>query len=97
MSDTMPAADPTAKLPALPRSIIRTIVPSIVGQLVAWAAVAHISVDPSTQAAASAELGVVLTGGYYAAVRALEARYPAVGWLLGAKGAPTYPTTSTTA
>lgn len=90
MSSTAPT-DPTRTLPALPRSIIRTVVPSIVGQLVAWAAVAHLTVDPSTQAAASTELGVLLTAGYYAGVRALEARWPAVGWLLGAKGAPTYP------
>lgn len=94
MSINQPASNDPATLPALPRSIVRTVVPAVVGQVVSWAAVAHVSVDASTQAELAAGLGVVLTAGYYAGVRALEARWPAIGWLLGAKGAPSYTPTA---
>lgn len=69
-------------------SLIRTIVPTAVGAVAAYLVTRFgITID-----SASLELALVsvLTGAYYAAARALEARYPWAGFLLGYKAPPTY-------
>lgn len=73
-------------------SLIRTYVPVGVGAALAWiASRTGVVIDESTAAGGVAFFGAVLTGLYYAAVRALEARFPAVGFLLGVAKPPVYP------
>jgi hypothetical protein len=69
------------------RSIIRTIVPLIVGSVVGWLATQGIDVD---RAALMTAVDTAIGGLYYVAVRAAEKRWPQAGWLLGAPGAPSY-------
>lgn len=76
---------------ALAISIIRTYVPIIVGGLVAWLLTLGIELDASTQTSLIIALTGLIQAVYYAGVRALETRYPAVGVLLGvAKSPDTY-------
>lgn len=66
-------------------SIRRTIVPLIVG------AVAASVLDPVLPSALVAEWATVaIAAVYYAGIRFLEFRVPAVGWLLGGTGIPEY-------
>lgn len=76
-------------------SLIRTYVPVVVGAVVAYVTRKLGWVTPDTTAAATAFTGVVI-GLYYAAARALEKRYPVLGWLLGRPAQPTYPATPET-
>lgn len=69
------------------RSLIRTIVPLIVGSLVAWLATRDINVD---QALILPAADAIITAVYYGVVRFLETKVPAAGWLLGVPGAPSY-------
>jgi len=74
-------------------SLIRTVVPVIVGQLITWLAAAGI-IDQTGQISAAllSLLTVILTAAYYAIVRVLEAKVSdKFGWLLGVPKAPTYP------
>lgn len=68
-------------------SLIRTYTPIVAGYLVSLALSAGFQVD-------SAQAETLLTGasiaGYYALVRYLERKWPAVGWLLGSPRKPTY-------
>ena len=68
-------------------SIIRTVVPVIVGVLLGQAA--RLGLD--LPAGAVTEIvTVAVTAAYYAIVRAIEQRVPAVGVLLGYPRAPKY-------
>ena len=73
------------------RSLVRTAVPLIVGALVGWLTSRGIKVDEATILPAVDSLVAAL---YYATVRGLESRWPSLGWLLGAPGAPSYGTTT---
>lgn len=75
-------------------SIIRTLTAYLVGWLLSLGVVQAVGF---TEEQLSWVVVVVLTGGsavltslYYTAVRLLEQRWPAFGWLLGRKGAPIY-------
>jgi hypothetical protein len=69
-------------------SLWRTVVPLIVGTLVAWLAHAGIGVD---SAAATAWLGTAFSAVYYAAFRLAEAHLGgAWGWFLGLARPPHY-------
>lgn len=72
-------------------SCIRTTVPAWTAGAIVWlAAHAGIVIDEQTsQAATLAATGIVVAV-WYALVRQLERRWPAVGWLLGAPKAPSY-------
>ena len=70
-------------------ALIRTIVPAIVGLLLAAAAKANIDIDG---AALNGIVDAVVIGVYYLAVRQLERRWPKFGVLLGVPKQPTYPT-----
>lgn len=70
-------------------SIIRTVVPLLVGAAITQ--LLRLGVDVDTTAATTLATTTV-TGVYYAAVRAAERRWKRVGWLLGYPLAPTYPT-----
>lgn len=71
-------------------SIIRTIVPSLVGAIVAFFVSKGINVDEATQAQAISLLTVVFISLYYSAARYLETKYPKLGYLLGVPKTPTY-------
>ena len=68
-------------------SLVRTVVPAVVGWLIALAAKAQIELD-------AAELEAVLTpvaiGLYYFVGRLLERRRAWFGWLLGVPKQPSY-------
>lgn len=73
-------------------SLWRTVVPLIVGTLVAALAHAGIGID---SAAATAWLTGAFAAGYYALFRLLEAHVsPRFGWLLGLARPPQYPSTA---
>lgn len=69
-------------------SIIRTGVPVLVGLVLAKLA-AKTGITADLGLASEVATGLAI-GGYYAAVRALEARWPFFGVLLGWKAAPEY-------
>ena len=62
-------------------SLIRTICPVVVGAVTAFL-IAH-GLPDINAAAVEGWLTPVLIAAYYAAIRAAEARWPQVGWLLG--------------
>ena len=72
---------------ALSKSLVRTIVPIIIGALVSALALAGLEVDPG-----ALEPGVyaIVSAAYYALIRVLEERWPKVGKLLGTQGKPDY-------
>lgn len=68
-------------------SLIRTVVPTIVGVAMAWLATKGLNFD--SEVVVPAVTGIC-TVGYYAVVRFIEQRRPAVGVLLGKPAAPQY-------
>jgi hypothetical protein len=72
-------------------SLVRTVVPVIVGVLLGWAAKVGLNLP---EGAVTEIVTVTLTAVYYALARLLEAEWPAVGrWLLALGlpvGRPTY-------
>lgn len=69
-------------------SIVRTVVPAVVGLIVAAFARANVDIPPGLLDEAIA--GIVTTA-YYAVVRLAETHLgPAYGWLLGVAKRPTY-------
>lgn len=69
-------------------SLIRTYVPLLVAYLVGWLASLGISVSDEAQAAIVTAIGTVVAGAYYAIVRVLERRWPALALLLGSRQQP---------
>lgn len=79
-------------MPQLVTSLIRTLVPWVVGYLLALAAKAGLDLP---EGLATELVTVALGGVYYLVVRILETRGKAAfGWLLGAPKAPTYDATA---
>ncbi len=70
--------------------LIRTWVPIGVGAAISWLATAGLELDSETQAAAIIAATGAIQAAYYTAIRLLEAKYPAIGWLLGSAKAPNY-------
>jgi hypothetical protein len=68
-------------------SLIRTIVPVIVGLVLAGLIKLGIEVD---ETALATVFDGLLIGLYYALARWLESKWPSLGWLLGAPKQPTY-------
>lgn len=73
-------------------SFVRTVVPAMVGLILAG--LAKLGIDADLSVAVSALVDAVFVGGYYALVRLLEARWPFFGVLLGWKAQPSYPPAS---
>lgn len=69
------------------RSVVRTVVPLIVGTIVGWLATRGVEVD---RASLIAVVDPIVAAIYYALVRVIERRVPSFGWLLGVPGAPSY-------
>lgn len=72
-------------------SIVRTVVPGIVGTALAWLASRGLDLTAYTNAVNLFLVPACITV-YYSAVRWLEARYPAAGLLLGWRAEPKYVT-----
>lgn len=72
-------------------SLVRTWVPVGVGAVLSWLAVRFgIVVPEDISTEVTVGLTAVVVAVYYGIVRALEARWPWFGKLLGAKKAPAY-------
>ena len=71
-------------------SIIRTVVPSLVGSFILVLSNWGISVDNAAVAGLTAFTISLFIGGYYALVRLVSKRYPQAEWLLGYKAKPNY-------
>lgn len=71
-------------------SLIRTITPVVIGLILAGLAKLGLGVDEAASTALNAGLDAFFIGGYYAAARWLEARWPSLGLLLGSTSQPTY-------
>lgn len=77
---------------ALWASIVRTVVPIVVGAVLGWFASANLPLDPEFEGALTALITLLLTTAYYVDVRLFETYIsPKIGWLLGhAKSPDTY-------
>lgn len=73
-----------------PPAVIRTIVPSVVGFVLAFLASHNIHVGTDVQEYLTAGLTVALGGLYYIVAAALQSRWPLAGLLLGSTARPTY-------
>jgi hypothetical protein len=71
-------------------SLIRTWTPILAGAILGWAITVGLPVTQADKAGLTAVLTAVAGGLYYLAVRSLERRWPALGWLLGKPAAPVY-------
>lgn len=69
-------------------SIVRTLVPVAVGQLVAYLATIGVNVPEDVMAGLTVVLGFVVTTLYYLAIRFLEQKFPKIGALLGWAAVP---------
>lgn len=73
--------------PAAP-SIVRTIVPVAVGQIVAYIATLGLVVPGEVENALTVILGFIVTTVWYVVVRFLEQKFPKLGILLGWAATP---------
>ena len=71
-------------------SLVRTVVPLIVGSIASFFATKGVDLDVQTLAALSTFLAGLFSASYYLIVRLLEERFPKVGYLLGVKKTPNY-------
>lgn len=95
---TLPTFNPSSYV----TSLIRTIVPTIIGALIGWVSsiswladllgLSNLSADKQASLTATA-VGVAIAL-YFSVVRKLEQKWPQLGWLLGKTGAPVYVPTS---
>lgn len=72
-------------------SLIRTAVPAGVAALLAYlGSTWGIVLDQDSSVAVTAGAVALVCAVYYGLVRALQNRWPSLGWLLGAKKVPVY-------
>ena len=72
-------------------SVIRTYVPIAVGSFLTFLAVRFgLEFPADLEDELSIAMVAVVSGLYFAAVRALERRWPWLGWFIGAPRQPTY-------
>lgn len=71
-------------------SIVRTVVPFIVGAVISWLTTKGLHVSSDVVASATGYLTVLFGAGYYVAVRALEKKWPKLGYFLGIPSEPIY-------
>lgn len=69
-------------------SWIRTVVPVLVGSLVAWLVTLGVHLDKGTENALVVALTGLFTAGYYTLARLLEKKFPQAGVLLGVAQTP---------
>lgn len=86
MTNTTPIASAAYAVWA---SIVRTLVPVIVGSVASWGISLGLPVDDELKLALTSLLTLALTGLYYIGVRLLETFVtPKLGWLLGLAKSP---------
>lgn len=74
---------------ALWASIVRTIVPLVVGAVLGWLTARGVPVDPQFEDLFTAFLTAGFSAAYYVAVRLLETYVaPKLGWLIGLAKSP---------
>ncbi len=74
---------------ALFDSIVRTLVPIIVGAVIGWAVTSGITLDDQFEVALTLVITGAFQGLYYIAVRLLETYVtPKLGWLIGSPKQP---------
>lgn len=71
-------------------SIIRTIVPLVMGFIISYLARKGITLDEELNANLAMLIQLVVTALYYIVVRYLESKKSEFGWLLGSPTAPKY-------
>lgn len=71
-------------------SIIRTITPMVAGFIITWFASKGVTFDEQFRGNLLLILQQLFSALYYIFVRALEAKYPKLGWLLGSPTKPKY-------
>lgn len=69
-------------------SVIRTLIPVIVGQVASWLLLANITIPATALDGLGTFLGGILTAVYYVGVRVLEQQWPKAGILLGLTASP---------
>lgn len=69
-------------------SLIRTIVPIVVGSVLGWLAVIGLEIDSEGQQGLAIFIAGTLTASYYTAVRWIGQRFPGVEILLGSRQTP---------
>jgi hypothetical protein len=69
-------------------SVIRSIVPIIVGAVASWFVSIGVELEPEGLVALSSFLTALFGALYYVGVRLLEEKVPAFGWLLGLAKSP---------
>lgn len=71
-------------------SLIRTVTPTLVGAGLAALGTIGLHVSGAYEPVIDAGATFVLGGAYYTIVRAIEVKYPKIGWLLGVPRKPVY-------
>lgn len=69
-------------------SLIRTLVPIVVGSVLGLLARVGLNIDLEGQQALATLIDSAFIGGYYLVVRLIETKVPQVGWLLGLAKTP---------
>jgi hypothetical protein len=69
-------------------SLIRTIVPIVVGSILGLLTRAGLDIDLEGQQALSTLIDSTFIGAYYLVIRIIETKVPQVGWLLGLAKTP---------
>jgi hypothetical protein len=85
----MTAPAPVSSLSDVVTGIVRTVVPVVVGTVLAWLATRGFDLTQYGNAV-NVWLVPIVIGAYYALVRLIERKVPAFGLLLGAKKQPVY-------
>jgi hypothetical protein len=69
-------------------SLIRTVVPIIIGALGAWLTKLGLNLDSAAYENLGIWLTLLFSSVYYALVRLLEEKFPQIGWFLGLAASP---------
>lgn len=85
-----PAAPQFAAVENLWASLVRTIIPSLIGALVATIVALGLQLDADTQSTLIVALVAIVQALYYALARWIVGRWPAARFLLGTDAAPSY-------
>jgi len=91
-TSTTSTTDPTAStiVNSTVASIIRTAVPYVAGVILAWLVSANLTIPGVSEPVLEGLLTFAFGTIWYVVVRALEKKWPKLGWLLGAPVQPTY-------
>ncbi|UAJ81398.1 hypothetical protein IT072_03595 [Leifsonia sp. ZF2019] len=85
-----PTAPQFAAVDNLWASLVRTIIPSLAGALVATVVALGLALDADTQSTLIVGLVALIQAAYYALARWIVSRWPSARFLLGTDAAPVY-------